>query len=86
MGFKKHCKVVLGSYVEVHNKTTLTNSINPMAHECIYLIPNGNMQGSQKVFCLNTVGLLNIIKIINMLAPDQFIRNVYNWYKKSKIY
>ena len=45
MGFKKHCRVVLGSYVEDHDDPNITKNMAPRTHEFIALITTGNMQG-----------------------------------------
>ena len=69
MDFKKHCKVVFGSYVKSHDDPKLTNNIKPRTNECIYLEQTINLQGTQKVFCIDMVRVLTIIKVIPMLAP-----------------
>ena len=50
MGFKKHRKVVFGSYVEAHEEPNITKKKNPRTHECITLGPTVNIKGMQNVF------------------------------------
>ena len=37
LDFKKHCKIVSGSYVEAHDEPNITNNMNPRNHKCTYL-------------------------------------------------
>ena len=54
MDAKNHCRVLPGSYCEVHDKPNPTNTTVRHTHEGIALGPNGNIQGSMKFYCLNT--------------------------------
>ena len=62
--------------MEAHVDPNITKNMNPSNHECITLLPTQNIQGTHKVFCLNTGIVLKRMKIINMVALDQFTINV----------
>lgn len=55
---KLHCKTVFGSYCEVHDEPTLSNTMQRRTHPAISLGPTGNLQGSYKFLCLTTDQLL----------------------------
>ena len=52
--FKKHCRVLPGSYCEVHDKPLPSDTKVVPTHEAIVAGPTGNLQGSVKLFCLKT--------------------------------
>ena len=54
MDAKKHCRVLPGSYCEVHDKPNPYNTTVSHTHKGIALGPTGNIQGSVKFYCLNT--------------------------------
>ena len=62
MDFKKHFRVVFGSYVEAHDDPNITNSMAPSTHEFIALRPTGNIKMMQKVFFLNSGNFIKIKK------------------------
>ena len=68
--------------MEVHNKPTVINDIPPKTHECIALGPTLNMQGTQKVFCLDMGRVLQRSDIIPMLDLNRVTMEVNDWYKK----
>ena len=54
MDAKKNCRVLHGSYCEVHDDPNPTNTTVSRTHKGIALGPTGNLQGSVKFYCLNT--------------------------------
>ena len=82
--FKNHCRGVCGWYVEAQYDPNITNNMTPRTHECIALLPNRNIQGTQKVFCMNSGIFLKRINITPMIASDQIIKIVKYWGKKSR--
>ena len=58
LDYKKHCRVLLGTYCKVHDKPLPSNSMTHCTHECIACGPTGNLQGSIKFYCLNTGRIL----------------------------
>ena len=54
LDYALHCKVLPGTYCEVHKKPSLSNSMTPRTHPCIACGLTGNLQGSVKFYCLAT--------------------------------
>jgi hypothetical protein len=54
LDFKKHCCALFGSYCDVHEENTPTNSMHTCGIPAIYLGPTGNHQGSYFFFSLVT--------------------------------
>ena len=86
LDFKKHCKVLFGSYVEAHDDLKVTKNINPRKQIFISLVPTINIQGNQKSLFLETCIVLNTRNVISMVEIDLLIRKVNQWCKKSKGY
>ena len=73
-----------GAYVEAHDDSTVTNNMIPRKHEWTSLGPNVNIQGTQKVFDLDTGRVLNRGKVLSMVITYWLIRKMNDWCKKSK--
>ena len=82
--FKKHCQTEFGAYVEAHDDPEITNTTTERTREAIALGPTGNIQGTQKVFCLKTGLVLKRRKIIPLPVPDRVIKKVNQWGVRSK--
>jgi hypothetical protein len=54
MDYSKHCRVLPGTYCEVHDKPSPLNTMTPRMHT---MGPTGNLQGTVKFFCL-TMGCI----------------------------
>ena len=54
LNYKKHCRVMSGTYCEVHDEPVPTNTKVARMHEAIALGPTGNLQGSVKFYCIHT--------------------------------
>jgi hypothetical protein len=52
LDFAKHCRLPFGTYCEVHNEPTPTNSMVTCSTPVIVLGPTGNLQGTYKFFSL----------------------------------
>ena len=76
LNYKKHCRVEPGTYCEVHNEPTLTNTMSPRMHEAIVLGPTGNLQGSVKFYCIHMERVLKRRSFTPMPMPDHVIRRV----------
>jgi hypothetical protein len=76
LNYKKHCRVEPGTYCEVHNEPTLTNTMTPRTHKAITLGPTGNLQGSEKFYCIHTGRVLKHRSFTPMPMPDHVIRRV----------
>ncbi len=73
LDYKKHCRVQPGTYCEVHDKPVPTNTMAWHAHEAIAMEPTGNLQGSVKVYCINTGRVLKRRSFTPMPMPDRVI-------------
>ena len=83
MDFKKHFIVVFGSYMEDYYEPNITNNMSPRTHEYIALGTIGNIQGTQKVFFLDSDLFLKTIKIIPTIEIYRIRKIVDNWCKKT---
>ena len=54
LDYNKHCRLTLGSYVQVHEEPSLTNSPTARTIGAITLGPTGNLQGGYKFLNLWT--------------------------------
>ena len=76
LDYKKHCRVLPGTYCEVHDEPVPTNTMTIRTHEGIALGPTGNLQGSVKFYCLNTGRVLKRREFTEMPMPDTVINRV----------
>ncbi len=74
--YKKHCRVLPGTYCEVHDELVPTNTMVPRMHEAITLGPTGYLQGSVKFYCINTGWVLKRRSFTPIPMPDLVIRRV----------
>ena len=58
LDYTKHCRVLPGTYCEVHNEPVPLNTMTSRTHEAIAMGPTGNLQGSIKFYCLTTGRIL----------------------------
>jgi hypothetical protein len=58
MDYKKHCRVLPGTYCKVHNEPSPSSTMTPCTHKAIAVGLTGNLQGSMKFFCLTTGRIL----------------------------
>ena len=52
LSWKRHCKVLFGTYCDVHDEPDPSNDMTPRTHEGIAAGPTGNIQGTYKFFVL----------------------------------
>jgi hypothetical protein len=76
LDYKKHCRVLPGTYCEAHNEPVPSNSTEPQTHETIALGPTVNLQGSVKFYCLNTGPVLKRRLFTPIPMPDCIIKQV----------
>ena len=74
--YKKHCKVLFGSYYEVHHEPEPSNSMKPRTHPAIALGPSGNLQGTVKFHSLYTGCVLRRQPFILIPMPQTIINKV----------
>ena len=83
MDAKKHCRVLPGSYCEVHDKPNPSNITVSLTHKGIALGPNINLQGSVKFYCLNTGRVLKRRAFTEIPMPTAVIAKVDKIGKKE---
>ena len=83
LDYKKHCQLTFGSYVQVHEEPTPTNSPEARTIRSITLGPTGNLQGGYKCLNLQTGKKITrrnwthlpmpieVIKRVNQLGKEQ---------------
>jgi hypothetical protein len=76
LDYKKHCRVLPGTYCKVHDKPSPSNTIVPQRHKGIALGPTGNLQGTVKLYCLNTGRMLKRRSFMPLPMPDSMIQQV----------
>jgi hypothetical protein len=76
LDYKKHCRVMPGTYCEVHDKPVPTNTMVARTHKAITLGPTGNLQGSVKFYCIHTCRVLKCRSFTPMPMPDLVIQRV----------
>ncbi len=74
LDYKKHCRVLPGTYCEVHYELVPSNSMTPCTHKAIALGRTGNLQGSVKFCCLNTRQVLKRRSFTPMPMPTRIIK------------
>ena len=73
MGYKKHCRVEVGTYCEVYDKPSPTNNMVSRTHEAIALELTINLLGSVKFFSINTRRVLKKRNFIPIPLLDSVI-------------
>jgi hypothetical protein len=79
MDYSKHCRVLPGTYCEVHDEPPPSNTMTPRTYKAIAMGPTGNLQGTVKFFCLTTGRILKrsftpypmpdrVIKLVNAIG------------------
>jgi hypothetical protein len=76
LDYQKHCRVLPGTYCEVHDEPLPSNSMTPRTHPCIACGPTGNLQGSVKFYCLTTGRILKRRHWTELPMPDNIIKKV----------
>jgi hypothetical protein len=46
MDYSKHCRVLPGTYCEVHDEPSSSNTMMPQTHKAIAMGPTGNLKGT----------------------------------------
>jgi hypothetical protein len=77
LDYKKHCRVLSGTYCKVHDKPLPSNTMVPQMHKGIALGPMGNLQGTVKFYCLNARRVLKKChSFMPLPMPDSVIQQV----------
>ena len=83
MDAKKYCRVLPGSYCEVHEDPNPTNTNVSRTHKGIALGPTGNLPGSVKFYCINTGRALKRRAFTKIPMPTAVIAKVNKIGKKE---
>ena len=75
----KNCKIVFGTYCEVHDEPNRSNSMVARMHKAIVLGPGRNLQGTHIFFCINTGSVLKRRNFIDYPMDGRVINKVDNW-------
>jgi hypothetical protein len=76
LDYKKHCRVLPGTYCEVHDEPVPTSTMVWQMHKGIALGPTGNLQRSVKFYCIITGRVLKRCSFTQMPMPDCMIKRV----------
>jgi hypothetical protein len=76
LDFAKHCKLPFGTYCEVHNDPTRTNTMATHSISAIVLGPMGNLQGTYKFLSLATGKKVKRLAFTPYPMPDSVIKKV----------
>ena len=74
LDYKKHCRVLPGTYCKVHDEPLPSNTMVPRTHKGIALGPRGNLQGTVKFYCLNTGRVLKRHSFMSLPMPNSVIQ------------
>ncbi|KAL7476268.1 hypothetical protein ACHAW6_002142 [Cyclotella cf. meneghiniana] len=81
---KVHCKTLFGTYCEVPDEPTPSNSMTLRTHETICMGPTGNIKGSYKIYCLKTKKKLTWRRWDELPMPRSIIRKVDRQAKRDR--
>ncbi len=76
MDYSKHCRVLPGTYCEVHDEPSPSNTMTPQTHKAIVMGLTGNLQGTVKFFCLTSGCILKQRSFTPYPMPDRVIKRV----------
>jgi len=80
LDYKKHCRVMPGTYCEVHDEPVPMNTMVSCTHKAIVLGPTGSLQGSVQFYCIHMGRVLKRISFTPMPMPDSVIqRGEQDW-------
>ncbi|KAL7461401.1 hypothetical protein ACHAXS_001822 [Conticribra weissflogii] len=77
--FTKHCKTEFGSYCEVYDDPTPSNTLTPRTQPAVCMGPTGNLQGTYKFFALRTGQVIKRRQFRTLPMPDSMIQTINNW-------
>ena len=75
------CRISYGSYVEASPDADITNTMDARTVPCIALETTGNIQGSHRVFDLNSGKVLVRRTVKEMPFPERVLKRVNEWGK-----
>ncbi len=81
--FKKHYRVLFGSYCKVHDEPDPSNTMEPRTHEAIALGPSGNLQGTVNFFSLDTGLVIGRWEFMCIPMPPSIVQKVEDIARKE---
>ncbi len=84
LDYKKHCRVMPGTYCEVHDEPVLTNTMVARTHKAIALGHTGSLQGSVIFYFIHTGWVLKRRSFTPMPMPDLVIQRVNTIREREK--
>ena len=85
LNYKKHCRAPFGSYCEVHEDNSPTNSTKSRGIPAICLGPTGNLQGTYSFLNLATGLVIKRRRFTELPVPDSVIKRVETLAEKSNV-
>jgi hypothetical protein len=85
LDFAKHCKLPFGTYCEVRDDPTRTNTMANCSTPAIVLSPMGNLQGTYKFLSLATVKKVKQCAFTPYPMPDLVIKKVKAYGKSTAL-
>jgi hypothetical protein len=85
LDFAKHCKSLFGTYCEVHDDPTCTNTMATCSTPAIVLGPSGNLQGTYKFLSLATGKKVKRRAFTLYPMPDSVINKVEAYGKSTAL-
>ncbi len=85
LDFAKHCKLLFGTYCEVHDEPTRTNTMATRSTPAIVLGPMGNLQGTYKFLSLATRKKVKRCAFTPYPMPDLVIKKVEAYGKSTAL-
>ena len=79
LDYNTDCRISYGSYVEASPDYDITNTMDTRTVPCIALGTTGNMQGSLRVFDLNSGKVLVRCTAKEMPFPSRVLKRVNDW-------
>jgi hypothetical protein len=76
LDYKKHCRVLPGTYCKVQDNPLPSNTMVPPTHKGIALGLMGNLQGTVKFYCLNTGCMQKRRSFTPLPMPNRVIQQV----------
>ena len=85
LDFNRHCKYVLGEYVQAHEDENIKNNNAPRSLDCLYLRPTANHQGGHELLNLQTYITILRSKVTAIAITPSVIEMVHAMAVKDKI-
>ena len=83
--YDKHCKFVLGEYVQAHDEPLIKNTNAPRSLDCIYLRPTASHQGGHELLHLQTNRIINRPKLTPTAITPSIIKQVHTLAQTDKM-